>query len=288
MKDPIFISTHSLQDDDLFGSLERLVGLGYRNLELSGGSNFQEDLSRRLLAFKERHGVSLACHNYFPPPKEHFVLNLASLIDPVFEKSLRLCKQALTLSKMLGSRRYGVHAGFLLDVRIDELGKAIRNDAFFDRDRALERFCGAVRELQSFEPGVELYIENNVLSELNLRTFGGKNPLLLATKDDVFELRKELEFKLLLDVAHLKVSARSLGLSFEEELEALFYSTDYLHLSDNDGTADQNRPIEEGSDLWRRLSAADWTGKTATLEVYDAPEKIRSSFDLLSGLMGGG
>ena len=52
---------------------------------------------------------------------------------------------------------------------------------------------------------------------------------------------------LLVDVAHLKVSANSLGLDYFGELEKLFQLADYVHLSDNDGYSDQNNGFNKNS-----------------------------------------
>ena len=55
--------------------------------------------------------------------KEPFVLNLASLCSSQFELSLFHASSAIKLAASLGSPYYSIHAGFLLDVTVSELGK---------------------------------------------------------------------------------------------------------------------------------------------------------------------
>ena len=52
------------------------------NCELSGGL-FQENIKELLINLKSKGNIQL--HNYFPPPKKPFVMNLASS-DPIINK----------------------------------------------------------------------------------------------------------------------------------------------------------------------------------------------------------
>ena len=55
------------------------------------------------------------------------------------------------------------------------------------------------------------------------------NPLLLTDVQSYKELKK-FNFNLLLDLAHLKVSCRSLNLDFIQQANYLINETDYIHL----------------------------------------------------------
>ena len=46
-------------------------------------ANFEIDL----LELKDKYNLNYQCHNYFPPPQQDFVLNLASLNDDTFNKN---------------------------------------------------------------------------------------------------------------------------------------------------------------------------------------------------------
>ena len=51
-------------------------------------------------------------------------------------------------------------------------------------------------------------------------------------------MRQELNFKPLLDVGHLKVSSKTLGLNFKEEFDNFSKYTDFIQVSDNNGLKD--------------------------------------------------
>jgi sugar phosphate isomerase/epimerase len=73
-------------------------------------------------------------------------------------------------------------------------------------------------------------------------------------------------FGLLVDVGHAKVSATALGFDPVEFLESIAEHVDAFHLSDNDGSRDQNRMF--GEDAWFAPLLRDFNDKTMVIEVY--------------------
>ncbi|AGF51735.1 slr2110 [Synechocystis sp. PCC 6803] len=100
------------------------------------------------------------------------------------------------------------------------------------------------------------------------------------------ELQQYLNFNLLLDVAHLKVSCNSLGLNFDEQLDKLLPLSNYVHLSDNDGKHDQNQGFTQDGELLHKLKKYDFTGKTITLEIYHQVETIQEQYQLIKQELG--
>ena len=191
-------------------------------------------------------GLSYLVHHYFPPPPEHFVLNLASLDEAIFDSSVAHCREALRVARLLGAEKYGVHAGFLIAVKVSELGRAVARRAPTDADDAVDRFTEAVRSLLSTAAGqVRLYVENNVLTRQNWERYGGFNPFLGTDADSCERLMHDTGCAPLLDLGHLRVSCRSLGRNFEADAVRMLAWTDYLHVSDNNGLADTNRTGDE-------------------------------------------
>ena len=243
-----------------------------------------------LLRLKKEFGLSYLVHNYFPLPQRPFVLNLASPDEDIYGRSVSHCKGAMDVAVELGSSLYGVHAGFLVDPGVGEIGRPFSRHALYERGEALERFAGAIKELAGHagDRGVKLYVENNVLSNANYRTYDGKSPFLLVSSVDFHELKRMVDFDLLFDIGHLKVSTASLGLSFEDELRELMGYADYIHLSDNNGLVDENRILEKGSELWGLLAGHDLSEKVITLEVYEALEKVVENYQEACRVLGHG
>ena len=279
----IFVSSSCIKKDRIKDSILVLVNEGFKNIELSGGTNFYEGYLEDLQEIQDKYSLNYQLHNYFPPPKEHFMLNLSSLDEDLYHKSIEHCMTAISMCKKLRSRKYAIHAGFLIDFLPSEAGKKISLKRVNDKKNAYRRFSSAWKLLEDFADGeVDLYIENNVFSKSNKETYKDNNPFLFTDYISWTEFSNEVKCNLLLDFAHLKVSATSLNLSFSSEVDHLFGLTDYFHISGNDGFHDQNQSIVIDKDMITILDKYDWFNKTITLEVYDGISSLHQSFDLLN------
>ncbi|MCG7489652.1 sugar phosphate isomerase/epimerase [Vibrio sp. Of14-4] len=281
----IYISSSCVKNDSIKNSVSQLANAGFKNIELSGGTELYDGFELDLLELRDKYKLNYLCHNYFPPPKEHFVLNLASLSDEIFDKSIEHLTKSIQLSQRLGAKKFGFHAGFFIDIKVKEIGKKISKDKLFDKEQSIMRFKQGYKRLLEYSDGVDLYIENNVFSSTNHITYKGENIFMLTESKEFNVLNSEMKFNLLLDVAHLKVSAKTLGLNFEEEFSLLFPKSSYIHLSDNDGFHDLNLAIKKDSDLSCLLKKFDTKNKDFTLEVYESIDKIKETYDLIQGVV---
>ena len=272
----IYVSSSCVRTKSLKEAIETLALNGITSIELSGGTSYDKNLTKKLIQLKDKYSLALMAHNYFPPPKEDFVLNLASLNDDIFDKSMEHYKRAIDLSEKVGATTFGMHAGFYINIATDQLGKRIKKSELFNKINAKERFCKAFEELKSFARGIDLYIENNVFSSANYQEYPNSNPFMLTSYEEYIELKQVLDFNLLLDVAHLKVSSSTLGLNFEEELLNMSKESDYWHLSDNNTLADENRGF--GEKLLNNLQKLPTRPKKVTIEVYEDIETVVNSY----------
>ena len=278
----IYVSSSCVKNEKIKDSVEELAVNGFKNIELSGGTRLYENFENDLLELKDKYNLEYRCHNYFPPPEEPFVFNLASLNDKTFKVSFDHLEKVIMLSKRLGADKFGFHAGFFIDIKLKEIGRKLSLDNLFDQDEAIERFCEAFASIKMKTQGVSLYIENNVFSQTNSITYGRDNPFMMTNLAQYKSLREKIDFNLLLDVAHLKVSATTLSLNWIEELENMLDFSNYIHISDNDGLHDLNNKLIRNCDLLSILKRKDTKGKDFTLEVYEGMDAIKSSHDLLA------
>ena len=275
-----YISTSCVKHPQIIDSIKELIDAGFNCLELSGGTKPYPAMESDLINIVSETNVELLLHNYFPPPHEDFVLNLGSADNKIYQQSIEHVKRAIDLSVKIGASKFAFHAGFYIDIKLEEIGKNLTHENVSDKNKALDRFCSAHTLLTSLAgKDVKLYVENNVYSKSNHTTFKGVNPLMVTDVESMQELQSMIDFNLLLDVAHLKVSCQTLGYNFEDQLKTMFNLTDYIHISDNDGTHDTNEPLIVESDLFTQLSQLDWTNKTTTIEVYDTLDLIKQSMD---------
>lgn len=277
----MYVSSSCQTSNHIGQSVENLARAGVRNIELSGGTSTYDDLLDDLLQLKEKYQLNYILHNYFPPPKKDFVLNLAALDDDIYEMSLEHLMKAIDMSVKLGAARYAFHAGFFKRVELNEVGQSFILDRLYDPVAATEKFIGGYNEVKEYanRKGVELYLENNVLSHQNSRLFGEAKSMMLTTSSEVSELSQEISFSLLLDWAHLKVTACSLGLSFEEEVQELAPLSDYWHLSDNDGRVDSNGAISQKGDVEAALKNTLNVPEMVTMEIYRPMAEVFDSIN---------
>ncbi len=282
----MYISTACVKHETIKESVEELALNGFKDIELSGGTKYYSGYEEDLLALKDRHDLNYLLHNYFPPPRQDLILNMASLNNDVYQRTLKHYEAAITLSKKLDCAKFGLHAGFFIDFTISEIGKSIARAELSDHDKAMKRFCDGFEHLKGISRGVELYLENNVMSLTNRKNFQGQRPFMMVDHEGYLELKSRIDFKLLLDVAHLNVSAHSLGFDFTDQLNKMMPLCDYVHLSDNDGLHDQSRCFSGDSQILDILKGYDFQNKTMTSETYGSMADIKLSQSMIRKVLG--
>jgi sugar phosphate isomerase/epimerase len=279
----IYISTGGFKDLAFDEVVLRLNNYGITAFELSGG-RYTEQIKEKLHSLSLSN--NLAIHNYFPPHEFPFVFNLASLNAEIVESSISHAKLAIDYAALTGSGVYSFHAGYLIDPRVKELGENINKRLINPRDKCMDLFISRVNKLSEYaeSKNVKLMIENNVLSQKNYLEFGDC-PLMMVELEETAEImgKTNENVGLLIDVAHLKVSARTLGFSGQEYLQEFKSLASAYHFSENNGLADDNNPVTEKSWFWPFINKdLDYY----SLEIYENDgDLLKSQFDLTKGFL---
>lgn len=274
----IYISTGGYKTDSFDHAISTLSSADITAFELSGGT-YVSNVRQKLISLATNYTVTL--HNYFPPPKEAFVLNLASMNQAIADASMRHVRAAIDLSSQINAAYYSFHAGYLIDPTPKDLGKRIKRTSINDREESFELFLNRSNLLAAYAEsrGVKLLVENNVLSAANFKSFS-ENPLLMVEASETAELirRGHPNLGILIDVAHLKVSANTLKFSATGFLERFYDHIEAYHLSDNDGLEDSNEEISNRSWFWDYINPAlDYY----SIEVYKkTPDFMKAQFDI--------
>ena len=267
----IYISTGGFNKKSVIEVIQLLSKNNIKAFELSGGI-FTDNLESKLKILSNKFQFTV--HNYFPPPKKPFVLNLASLNENIYQESVNHIKESIKLASFIKSPFYSFHAGFLIDPKVKELGKTIKNNNLYDRDKSLKRFIHSIKFLSKYASKykIKLLVENNVITKSNISKFES-NPLLMTDIKSTEEIVKNFDENLffLVDVAHLKVSANTLNFDAREYLEIFKDKIGGYHLSDNNGLVDSNKEISKSSWFWPHLRN---DLNYYTLEVYDQNPKV--------------
>lgn len=270
----IFISSTSIKKNSIFDIITDLSNSGIFNIELSGGSDYSENCLKLLQDFKKTGHFNFILHNYFPVPKNSFVLNLASTNNYIAKISYNHILNALNWSEILGAKFYSFHAGFLVDPDVIELGKNFSNNALYNRAEILEVFINRINEIAFIarNKGIELLIENNVLTATNFNTFK-TNPFLMVDVDETDYIMQNTQsnVNLLIDIGHLKVSSNTLDFDPIHYINRLSEWTKAYHLSDNNGIIDSNYAVTLDSWFWPYIRK---DLSYYTLEVYNLPINV--------------
>lgn len=286
----LFVSTGAFGQKHLTEILELCYTNSLAKIELGANVSYQKTFLPIIKQATTSRNQQFLIHNYFPPPEEAFVLNLASDKKKILSRSIQHCKTAIDLAAKLGTPFYSVHCGFCFNAEPKHLGQDQTKLGRISKNKAEEIFIKSLRDIADYgtSKGVDLIIENNVAAPFNL--IDGKNELLLGvTSEDLLKIFYAVghdNLSLLLDVGHLKVSAQSLGFSPEEFIRDLAGYVRAIHLSDNDGSSDTNDPITNTSWFWNPLTRYIPTEVFWILEVYNLTlESIKEQFSLITSMV---
>ena len=277
----IFHSTGLFKKYKTSHVVNKLISNKVFNIELSAGLYEKNIINFLIKKKKENPKINFLIHNYFPASKNPFVLNLSSNNSEIKNKSIKLAKRAIKISRKLDAKFYGFHAGFLIDPKIKSLGKTIDYASPpISRSLAQKNFIKSVIHLSKFakKNKVNLLIENNVLSKKNYKMLG-YNPLLFVDADEIKFIMKKTpkNVNILLDVAHLNVSSKTLKfnkLDFFKKCEKWIKS---YHLSDNDGLSDNNKFVTTKSWFWKHLKKKvdSYTLETRSSDIRKIKKQIQ-------------
>jgi len=284
----VYISTSAFKNRSLKKILETCLEHRFTNVELSANVDYADDNGDAVRELHKSGQMRFLVHNYFPRPKEDFVLNLASDDEKVVRQSIQHCQIALDLSAELGASFFSVHAGFAFHAQPQDLGRPQLDLPRIPYAMAYRNFVKNVKVLLDYaaKKNVYLTVENNVVAKFNL--INGKNGIaLLADADEALRFYKEVgraNLFFLIDLGHLKVSSAAMGFDREDYLQKVLPFTTALHLSDNDGLGDTTRPF--GEDVWFKDVIKRSKNKTWILEIsnVDARE-IKDCYKALENLL---
>lgn len=280
----IYVSSSCIKHNRIADIIQQLAEHGIRNIELSGGTDYYDTIEHDLTDLKKQFCLQYTCHAYFPPPRIPFVVNLASCSDEIYQQSIEHYERCIEMMHRLDCHVLSIHAGFLIEIGTQEIGSTLSCATVYDEDRAYDRFCCAYKHIEALccKNNIALFLENNVLSAENYRQFEHRNYLMMADHASIMKMYSQMQFNLLLDLAHLHVSANALGMDYTVECQNLKEYVRWIHISENDGITDQHRPLQQNSPVMGALKELYCPGTNITLETIGSIADICSSLDLVN------
>lgn len=263
---PIFVSTSCIAAPQLLeGRVSEFFDHGLNHIELGAGVI----LGNNSLAWIKAQKGQFLIHNYFPPPSEPFVLNMASSNAAIRSHSINFVCGTLQLCAQMSIPFYSVHAGFITDpVGFGATGFILPYPDSPDAPRqAMARFIHSLTicAAEAKRLGLYVLVENNVCPQELM----GK---LLLQRAEEFEglfrvFPDRLPIGILLDTGHLNVSARTFGFEAMDFVHTLAPYLKAFHVHENDGVSDTHQPVQKGSWILELLKMKQFERLPAVLEA---------------------
>ena len=273
----IYASTSCLKNPrNVIKVLQEYEKGGIENVELG---SIHEYFDIKLL---KKFNFNYVVHNYFPPPKKSFNLNLSSEKKSIRNKSIKLIKNAIELCCIINSPLYTFHAGFTVDP--PKLGKPFPRNKIIDREIAFNRYIESLTSIIDVAKsrGIKIAMEPNVVQEFNL--VEGKNELcLFADVDEIKKLYKIIDRKdvgLLLDLGHTAVTSFWLKFDKDDFVKKCKKNVYAIHVSNNNGKKDQHRSLTKT--CWQASKLKQFGKNPIILETMNQTiEGIFKNIDLV-------
>lgn len=278
-KNIINVTTAALKNLSGYDASKIYLDKGFFDIELSSGIYLENQVKK----IKKISKKNFSIHNYFPPPKEPFVMNLASLNDEIYNLTHDFIISSIQNSADLDCNFYSFHPGFIVDISVKEIGIKTTNTNKFNRSICKEILVERINKIsiKAKECGVELLLENNVMNKRSFDIINFNATLMSDPVEiDYFMTNTNNNVNLLMDIAHLKVSSNVLKFDLNDALDSASKWIKAYHLSDNDGFNDTNQPINQKTWFLNKLKN---NCLFYTLEVYtDDLEVLKNQINILS------
>lgn len=207
-----------------------MVDEGIKNIEISPYHFFEGEIEGKILGIIKKYNANILLHNFAPPAKEGFLLNLCDQESIFRKRASKFIKERISLTKKIGMDYYSFHAGFRVNYKrgIHEYNSRISNK------KAMSLFIDELSEIMDFaeENKVHIGIENHVVITENI------NNLILYEKNDFRRLFDEIQSKYLhlhLDLGHLKLSAAENNFNRDDFIRLFGNKVMSIHVHDNTG-----------------------------------------------------
>jgi sugar phosphate isomerase/epimerase len=251
----VAISSTSLDETDLDNICRYAFEHRVDFLELSGNISTRLENDAIVGLLRSHKKCRFYIHNYFPTPSVPFVLNLG---HPESAKlSIEHCFRAVDLCSELGIDVFSIHAGMAFNPKPRDLGKCQKKHSSIDFNKSRELVFESCLEIAEYaqKMGVQLLIENNVVADFNCPQ-GLNTRYHFADPYETDKLRILFDHPnigVLMDMGHLKVSAKTLNFEPSTLFEMVKKHVRVIHISENDGKKDLNLPISKESWFWQYI-----------------------------------
>jgi sugar phosphate isomerase/epimerase len=279
--DLLYISSSAINSHNIIESIKVILSIT-NNIELSGGSDFNENLLEELIELKNKYKLNYLVHNYFPPPKEHILLNFAKDDD----QTKQFIHKSVLFVKLFNLNYYSIHSGFKKEFKKD--GELLF-ETLTNKNYNLENLENNVNWFFINFPEISLALENMYPNNNDL-----KCGFMMHIDEIDLILKKLSNIYLLLDFGHLWISSIIMKFDFQNSIEFLFKEYGHriieIHLSENNGFEDSHSVITSNGMQYNILKKYIEIIKKnkifLSIEIRNSSlKKLTSSYNLINKLL---
>jgi sugar phosphate isomerase/epimerase len=279
----IFVSTTFSSDDSKVSDvLQQCEENSISNVELGSNHSHEENFERIL----GKHPFQYLVHNYFPIPKDSFILNIASLNDQIRQRSIDHILWAIDFCKCIEARLYTFHPGFLTDPQGSNLDSnnydfQFNDDSlrFDNPSQAFERLTTAISEIVDYSKNksVQIAIETE-------GSISKKDHLIMQQPDEYKKFFSQFspdDIGINLNLGHLNLASKAFGFSRDEFVNLISDYIVAMEMSHNNGENDDHLPLVDDEWYWDIISDPNFKKTYKILEFRESSfRQIRESFEL--------
>lgn len=210
----IFLSTTFAPDrSSIVDVLSLCKDHGIDQVELGSNHCYEEDPGGI-----GNYPFTFLVHNYYPPPKEPLIVNIASRNDSIRRQSISHIMNSIGLCKQIGAQLYTFHPGFLTDPQGANIDDSNYDFRFCDQDldgalydESFTRMCNALEELVGY--GKTLGIR--VALETEGSVAKSRHLLMQHPKEyeRLFQMFGAEDLGINLNIGHLRLAANAFDFS---------------------------------------------------------------------------
>jgi sugar phosphate isomerase/epimerase len=250
----LFVSTtfHGTINTNIEKVLQLLDGLDIDGAEFGSTHVYRPDMDSIINKSWDRKIVT---HNFFPPAQDpSFVLNIASNVAEIRNKSISYAKYCIEFAANIGAEVYTIHPGFMAMPKVQKKTKE-NYDFDFDSQRIQKKtaFSNMLESIAILIDTAQHYKVKLVIETEGSLTMPGV--LLMETMeeyDELFTIFPEGIF-LNMNLAHTRFAAKAHGYNMNDFINRYRDRIILVEISHNDGISDQHLPLTKDSYIFDYL-----------------------------------
>tara|TARA_Y100000816_G_C26089022_1_gene575165 strand:- start:30 stop:920 length:891 start_codon:yes stop_codon:yes gene_type:complete len=251
----LFISSTFFKDKTSFREASKICeSNGIFNIEIGSNHSYEDDYTY----IKKLKKFNFIVHNYFPIPRENFVVNIASLDDNIREKSLLHIQNSINFCHEVGAQLYTFHPGFITDPNGESLSKKNYDFNWTQSELSNSNYSLSFDNMkQSMEQIIKYAEKENIKIAFETEgSFNQKDHLLMQRPEEYENILDHFsvnEIGVSLNIGHLILASNAFGFEIDKFVNLISSHIVAMELSHNNGIEDEHLPLVSSGWYWNLI-----------------------------------